>query len=73
MLVVSHLPALWKLFQVRGKREIREAALSPEDDEQSRGQVTDLQLVRAHQQVRPQSTNWQGLRDSHSQALIVVR
>ena len=32
MIVVSHLPALWMLFKVPGKREIREAALSPEDE-----------------------------------------
>lgn len=46
MIVVSHLPALWMLFNIPGKREIREAALSPEDDEQSRAQVPNLQLVQ---------------------------
>lgn len=55
MIVASHFPALWKLLRVPGKRESREAALSLEDDEQydeqSRGQVANLQLVKAHQQV----------------------
>lgn len=73
MIVASHFPALWTLLQVPGKRESREAALSPEDDEQSRGQVTDLQLVKAHRQVCLSSTHWQGLRDSYSQTLIVAR
>lgn len=55
MIVASHFPALWMLLRVPGKRESREAALSLVDDEQydeqSRGQVANLQLVKAHQQV----------------------
>lgn len=48
MIVVSHPSALWVLFKVPREREIREAAFSPEEDKQAQGQVTNLQMVKAH-------------------------